>query len=95
MHQEDVANRSAGSPKAGCCGKDGGQSGGKALVPAFLASPTRHQLCSPEFAKLSKKWVSPHPQNRESQFNEALLPIILINTDLVKLVQHHHMVDAE
>ena len=61
LHQKDDANRSAGSPKAGCCGEDGGQSGGKALVPAFLASPTRHQLCSPEFAKLSKKWVSPHP----------------------------------
>jgi len=43
--QEDDDYRSAGSPKAGCCGKDGGQSGGKASVPRFFGI-TRHQLKS-------------------------------------------------
>ena len=57
MDQEDDDYRSAGSPKVGCRGKDGGQSGGKALVPRFFGI-TRRQLCSQEFAKLLKSFIS-------------------------------------
>ena len=41
--------RSAGSPKTGCRGKDGGQSGGKALVPRFFGITRRQLESSPNF----------------------------------------------
>ena len=70
MHQEDDANRSAGSPKAACCGKDGGQSGGKALVPRFFGI-TFHQLCSREFGKLLKTGLSVHPLRNTKDFTNT------------------------